>query len=175
MTSIRIYLKAVLLSILLFPVTALGEEIIPNDLYIGGSLFISGATYDGTGASVDDEWGFTLQEEAALQVSLVDIVAPGLTVFGFDNDFSASLQNQSGQPSGTFFTTTVLDVGHYVLKVVGTAIGTVGASYAGTISALGNAPDISPVPIPAAAWLFGSALLGLAGIARRRNQRASYA
>jgi hypothetical protein len=27
---------------------------------------------------------------------------------------------------------------------------------------------VSQVPVPAAAWLFGSALLGLAGIARKR-------
>ena len=29
--------------------------------------------------------------------------------------------------------------------------------------------NVSPVPLPAAAWLFGSALLGLAGVARRRS------
>jgi hypothetical protein len=27
----------------------------------------------------------------------------------------------------------------------------------------------NPVPIPAAAWLLGSALLGIAGVARRRK------
>ena len=31
--------------------------------------------------------------------------------------------------------------------------------------------EISQVPVPAAAWLFGSGLLGLAGIARRRSRR----
>ncbi len=29
--------------------------------------------------------------------------------------------------------------------------------------------DLAPVPIPAAAWLFGSALMGLVGFARRKN------
>ncbi|WP_424206600.1 CHRD domain-containing protein [Sulfuricaulis sp.] len=29
---------------------------------------------------------------------------------------------------------------------------------------------LAPVPIPAAAWLFGSGLLGLMGIARQRRQ-----
>ncbi|MCB1696595.1 MAG: VPLPA-CTERM sorting domain-containing protein [Halioglobus sp.] len=29
--------------------------------------------------------------------------------------------------------------------------------------------DVSPVPLPAAAWLFGSALLGLAGVGRRKT------
>lgn len=36
----------------------------------------------------------------------------------------------------------------------------------------GFAESVAPVPVPAAAWLFGSALLGLAGIARRSGQRA---
>jgi len=29
-------------------------------------------------------------------------------------------------------------------------------------------PSVSSVPVPAAAWLFGSGLLGLIGVARRR-------
>ena len=32
--------------------------------------------------------------------------------------------------------------------------------------------DLSPVPVPAAVWLFGSALLGFAGWARRKNKQA---
>lgn len=32
--------------------------------------------------------------------------------------------------------------------------------------------DFTPVPVPAAAWLFGSALVGLAGAARRRRSAA---
>ncbi|MGB5717302.1 MAG: VPLPA-CTERM sorting domain-containing protein, partial [Gammaproteobacteria bacterium] len=33
----------------------------------------------------------------------------------------------------------------------------------------GSTEDINPVPIPAAAWLFGSGLLGLVGMARRKR------
>jgi hypothetical protein len=32
--------------------------------------------------------------------------------------------------------------------------------------------DVGPVPIPAAAWLFGSAIIGLAGLAKRQNALA---
>lgn len=33
----------------------------------------------------------------------------------------------------------------------------------------GCSPDIPPVPVPAAVWLFGTALVGFVGIARRRR------
>lgn len=44
--------------------------------------------------------------------------------------------------------------------------GDIGGLYAYDWSFNGHAPE---VPVPAAAWLFGSGLLGLAGVARRRN------
>jgi hypothetical protein len=37
------------------------------------------------------------------------------------------------------------------------------------IKTVGPDADVSEVPLPAAAWLFGSGLIGLAGIARRRR------
>ena len=36
----------------------------------------------------------------------------------------------------------------------------------------GNDPPVNPVPVPAAVWLFGSGLVGLVGLAVRR-ERAS--
>ncbi len=39
---------------------------------------------------------------------------------------------------------------------------------AGDTASLITAFDVQPVPVPAAIWLFGSGLLGLAGLARRR-------
>jgi len=48
---------------------------------------------------------------------------------------------------------------------------TVGFNAGGATFALAGAlaPSMSPVPVPAAVWLFGSGLLGLAGFARRRK------
>jgi len=40
------------------------------------------------------------------------------------------------------------------------------------VDGYGNEEDINPVPTPAAAWLFGSGLLGLAGVIRRKKSKA---
>jgi len=65
-----------------------------------------------------------------------------------------AITSQSGQPNGTSFS-------------LGTAslAGTIGAANL-TLNFAGN--TVSAVPIPAAVWLFGSGLLGLAGVGRRR-------
>jgi hypothetical protein len=72
-------------------------------------------------------------------------------------------------PIGTFGTvavlpTTILAPGTYVLQMRGTVTGTFGGSYAGTL-------NLAPVPLPAAVWLFGSGLLGLGSLVRRRKQK----
>ena len=41
----------------------------------------------------------------------------------------------------------------------------------GPVPAFSGTGNLSAVPVPAAAWLMGSGLLGLAGVARRRKQR----
>jgi hypothetical protein len=44
------------------------------------------------------------------------------------------------------------------------------AAWAGaTVEPAGASPEVVPMPIPAAVWLFGSALLGIAGIGYRRS------
>ncbi len=48
-----------------------------------------------------------------------------------------------------------------------TPSGGTAATYNATISGVANAP--SAVPVPAAVWLFGSGLMGLVGVARRRK------
>ena len=45
-----------------------------------------------------------------------------------------------------------------------------GFDYSGSVSsAFFHGKDLTPVPVPAAAWLFGTGLIGLVGIARRRQ------
>jgi hypothetical protein len=46
-----------------------------------------------------------------------------------------------------------------------------GTTGSGTGTGTGGTPGTTPVPIPAALWLFGSSLIGLAGIGRAKNKK----
>jgi len=61
----------------------------------------------------------------------------------------------SGNPVGSFVATSVSD--SIFDEFIGSAFGEF------------NFAAASPVPIPPAVWLFGSGLLGLVGIARRKK------
>lgn len=61
--------------------------------------------------------------------------------------------------------------GNYYAKVTGNATGTQGGSYIVQMAADAIITPVvtTVVPVPAAAWLLGSGLLGLAGVARRKQ------
>lgn len=61
-----------------------------------------------------------------------------------------------------------MDETNYGLTAAGL---TYGLGDIGTPGAAGSFTPASPVPVPAAAWLFGSGLLGLLGISRKRKSR----
>jgi hypothetical protein len=56
------------------------------------------------------------------------------------------------------------------VTVLGFNNNTVEWSLQGTYAADGGGP--APIPVPAAAWLFGSGLMGMVGVARRRRRKA---
>lgn len=68
-----------------------------------------------------------------------------------------------GPTTGTvaLLPTTQLGAGTYVLEVRGNVVGTYGGSYSGVL-------NLAAVPVPAGAWMFGSGLIGLAAMRRRR-------
>jgi hypothetical protein len=55
----------------------------------------------------------------------------------------------------------------HTLTVRGADVGPGTSSYGGSIQIVNN---VANAPIPAAVWLFGSAILGLGGMRRRRQQ-----
>jgi hypothetical protein len=56
---------------------------------------------------------------------------------------------------------SLLGAGTYVLEVRGKVVGAAGGSYSGVL-------NLAPVPVPAAAWLFGSGVVGLLATRRRK-------
>ena len=79
--------------------------------------------------------------------------------------------------------------GTVALTLTGTNLAATASGFAGQLVSVGNVGSawtsfdgtpysevynitVTPVPVPAAVWLFGSGLVGLAGIARRRRQSA---
>ena len=107
----------------------------------------------GTAAADMSGWRYAWGE-----VPVVDVGTDGGSgAFTYDGvnwtlDFSSTVA--AGDPSGTGGTP-------YDLHLEGT--------YTGDITSVIAAA--APVPVPAAAWLFGSGLIGLIGVARRRQSR----
>ena len=83
-----------------------------------------------------------------------DILAPGTGTFG--SGYSTEVTDLGGGDYGV------------VVRYVGTITGT-GTSFDNFQSNWRLEGVMSTVPVPAAVWLFGSGLIGLAGIARRRK------
>ncbi len=82
----------------------------------------------------------------------VNTPASCTSISGFDACFAAEIgiANPANSLSGDWLAFTTVD------------------SVSGATATINYA--VTPVPVPAAAWLFGSGLLGLAGVARRRKQ-----
>ncbi len=112
---------------------------------------------------------FSIDTAGSYQVSLTDFSFPqpfveiGLNVTSATQSFGSLL--------GTGSFTFDADPGNYYLSFFGKTpeLGQYGIEIAQYGIQIGQPGSVSPVPVPAAAWLFGSGLLGMAGIIRRRN------
>ena len=143
-----------------------------------------------TGEGIDKAWGFSSNTGVHQTTSPITEASPGLLDFtgwnvawgavpsipmggcflvaggcDLDGDGIDDLVNTGQATIAVTGNTYVLD---YFAKVpVGDASGFGGAGY--TLHLEGS---VVPIPIPAAVWLFGSGLLGLVGVARRRKLAA---
>ena len=129
-----------------------------GELQFGEPEFFGNNLDAGTGMFTD-EYTFSLESDRAVEV---DIVQNNLGTFG-DVKITDLSGNVIGQGvSGTQFTVGGLNAEtDYTLAISGDVTGDDGGSY--------NAAIVAAVPLPAAAWLFGSALLGVVVVARRRD------
>ena len=153
----------------------IGESVTFN-LVIEGltqDLFAAGyaGTYDPAVASLDSAvgaGGFTSFSGAVID-SGAGTVTDGLSTFGATDPVSQLLAS---------FTFTALSNGSFNFVVADDAFqgGFLYGDFSQVLNDLGGTDliataNISVVPLPAAVWLFGSALIGLVGMSRRQKQR----
>lgn len=74
----------------------------------------------------------------------------------------AIIDNENGLSGANIFAglRSPGDTGSYIIDIIGDGPITLN-------------PTVSPVPVPAAAWLFGSALLGFVGLRRKKQKQAA--
>lgn len=121
---------------------------------------IGGATANSVSTTIDlgNMLQITNLQQRLYNASGNSVPTPGIPVGGVINALTS--------PIGTFGSVAVLPTimlapGTYVLEIRGNVTGSAGGSYAGTM-------NLTAVPVPAAAWLLGSGLLGLVSVARRK-------
>ena len=157
-------------------------------LAVIGSDFPDGVN-DGT---ITVTWDATiLQLETTQTDAIVDgALTTGITnIFLFDTSTSGQLDFTGGvglgdDPVGLAGATfTYLNLAFTAIATPGTDVN-VGLGVSGQwqdgngqsvldIVYTGATVTVNPVPVPPAVWLFGSGLLGLVGVARRRSSQAS--
>ncbi len=76
--------------------------------------------------------------------------------------WSSTVAFPGGTTTVDVLPTTVLNAGTYVIQVKGTVSGSAGGNYTGSL-------NLTPVPVPATAWLMLSGIGGLGIMSRRRK------
>ena len=115
-----------------------------------------------------DTWGFSLAENSKVSLGIKDIE------FGWHRFKLLDISNMSivfdgkNLPEGAWFHTMLEGGKQYQFSVAGDVAGLFGGAYKGKLG-------VSAVPLPAAAWLFLSALAGLVVIRRKQQPQIAAA
>ena len=128
-------------------------------------------TVDNPVGAVNDTYNFSLSGLSDASGSATNhILSIGADVVQNISGFNFSIYNSSNAlmsstGSGIDSNFFSLGAGSYYAVVSGIASGTEGGKYSVSLST-----EPQPVPVPAAVWLLGSGLIGLVGVARRKEQ-----
>lgn len=175
----NLYKSALLTVALAIPMVS-GAATVTNEFNLGafpGTANFGDSTAQGgaretklptVGDSFIDNWNFKVvsaNSGGEAQLSLTNIAV------GRFQNLAAEILNVAtlAKVVPTYYTTGLfasLANGDYVLRVTGT-VGAEPTSYSGTLEIDG--PGATNVPVPAAVWLFGSALVGLMGVSGRKK------
>jgi len=174
-------LMMVLPVVMLIPSVSNADVVLPAlDIQnLGGDL---GVTLDGTSFTIDATAFTIITSGVPIDITDVPFVLTGTGSFdGFTGSFSGSFSIGS-LLSGTFASLDLLSFmpgqGQFGADLVYTGGSLQGGLTGGRIEGVfsSNFTDVvakvgqvAVVPVPAAAWLFGSGLIGLAGMARRKS------
>ncbi|VAW53711.1 hypothetical protein MNBD_GAMMA05-1214 [hydrothermal vent metagenome] len=178
--KIKQRLKLLVLSAILLIPGVSSAEIIKPALDIQNFAGDSGVTLTGTTFDIDSTVFTIVTDGAPIDIDDVNFLLTSVGSFlGGTGIFSGSFTVGGGLLTGTFTDLTVLDFGGGdgtfggdVTYTGGSLQGSlVGGRIEGGFSGYDVAAklgEVAVVPVPAAVWLFGSGLLGLVGIARRK-------
>ena len=143
----------------------------------GFSVTASSLNIDATvfGIKLDDSGGFIVIPDESFTLTSTSGSFSSIDGGGF---FSGNFTVSGGLLAGTFTDLLVFDYGAGLMQVEGKLVYTSGSLATGltggnlllSIDGSGVAGKLGPVvvPVPAAIWLFGTGLIGLVGIARRK-------
>lgn len=111
--------------------------------------------------SFSDTWQVTLDEFAPNTFSIANTLGP-ISAFDFEYKINAA-DNWTGFDASSFggreLSITLTNLSGFFLRVSGSVTGFQG----------GYQMRVDAIPVPAAVWLFGSAVIGFAGFSRRKS------
>lgn len=124
--------------------------------------------YNGIGKFTDTQWKFSLAQDSVVSFRLTDIESSVLGLSFLDNRNLKGGIDGAKFGEGEWFTRQFTANVDYMLTVSGKAIGLFGGKYK-------LETQVAPVPLPAAFWLLGTAVVGFVMFSRRRQQFSGYA